>query len=677
MISKVLTAAAASSLLSLVALTAPPATAQQVANNVPASIHQASDLGQIDSTKQINITVQLKLQNQAAFDKAVEALYDPASPSFHKWLTDEDLAKYAPAKEQFNAVRSELESHGLTILSTTKNGFSIRATGTVGNIESAFNTQIHQFQRGSETFRANVQNARLSGAAGDYVTAVAGIESHNVRPLLERAVNFRTQKTPANIPLSKVQASGGFGSIITDQILSAPATYTFTTPGAALPVGVYFGNVYDANPALAADYTPAQLQAQYGLPAAYQEGLDGTGQTIVLLEAFGYPTNESDANALFTLAGLPLLTSSNFKVVYPEGKPVDPNAGILSGWDIEIALDTQWAHTIAPGAKIIVVAAAGQDNEDFIDAISYITDNHLGFTVNDSWEVDQDAFAGPLEEEAFDNVLKVAAAKGISFQFSSGDGGDGGLGTPIGAPGVPSNSPHATAVGGTSIVNNINGTGFEPLGWGTSLAELNADAVVDPPFPFFYGGSGGGESIFFPKPSWQGALPGTGREVPDVSALADPWTGVPIVVTVNGVQELEPGWGGTSLASPIFTAFWAIANQEAGESLGQAAPTIAGLKAGDLVDVLPLSSPTDVSGTIYDSTGPTFYSASSLFGSTDDGSLGFVSGVLNDGGGFYYDISFGLDSSLTVTKGWDNVTGYGTPYGLTFLKAVANSRRAH
>jgi hypothetical protein len=67
-------------------------------------------------------------------------------------------------------------------------------------------------------------------------------------------------------------------------------------------------------------------------------------------------------------------------------------------------------------------------------------------------------------------VLEIAAAKGISFQFSSGDGGDGGLGTPSGHPGVPSNSPHATAVGGTSILNKVNGSGYETLGWGTILS---------------------------------------------------------------------------------------------------------------------------------------------------------------------------------------------------------------
>ncbi|MGA8440877.1 MAG: S53 family peptidase [Candidatus Sulfotelmatobacter sp.] len=672
MLNKILTSAVAFSVISVAILTTPAAVAQRIANNVPDGIRQASDLGLIDPASEVNITVQLKMQNEPAFDKQLEALYDPSSPSFHQWLTDKDLKNYAPPKEQFDAVRTELENHGLTILSVDKNGLSIRARGPAGNIESAFNTEIHEFQRDGKLFRANVENARLSGAAGDYVTAVAGIESHEVHPLLRRAVNLRTHEPPPTVALSKVEASGGLGSIVTDQILYTPATFTFTTPGASLPVGVYYGNVYGANPALTPDYTPSQLQALYGLPAAYKQGLDGTGQTIVLLEAFGYPTNKSDANAFFKLAGLPPLTSSTFSIVYPEGKPVDPNAGIVTGWNIEIALDTQWAHSIAPGAKIIVVAAAGQDNEDLLDAMSYIIDNNLGYTINDSWEVDQDISAGPLEEEAFDDVLKLAAAKGISFQFSSGDGGDGGIGTPIGAPLVPSNSPHATGVGGTSILNNINGSGYEALGWGTSFVALNDVAVLDPPLAQpFWGGSGGGESIYFPKPSWQKGLHGTGRHVPDVSALADPWTGVPIVVTVNGVQQVQVGWGGTSLASPIFTAIWATANQKAGHSLGQAAPTIDALPSGDLVDVLPLTSPTNVAGTIFDSTGSTYYSPASLFDGLVGTSTGFTSAVVNFGGGVDNAISFGLDSSLTVTKGWDDVTGYGTPYGLTFLNAVA------
>ncbi len=683
--SKVFASLLAVLLLNIALLTAPSAAAQRIAkaNNVPAGTRQARDLGPVDSAREINITVQLKLQNQDAFDKVVDALYDPASPTFHHWLTDEQLNKYAPTKEQITAVRQELENHGLTILSTSKNGFSIRAHGTAGNVASAFNTHIHQFQGDGKVFRASVETARLSGAVGDYVAAVAGIESHDAHPLLSRAVNGTTHLPPPSVALSKVQTSGGLGAYITDQILSAPMTYTFNTagvsisggvctptPGAPYPIGVFSGNVYGANPALTPDYSPAQLEEIYGLRAAYNQGLDGSGQTIVLLEGYGYPTIEADANAFFSLTGLPLLTPANFSIVYPEGQPADPTAGELVGWDVEIALDVQWAHAIAPGAKIVVVAAAGQDSETFQDAISYITDHHLGNSVNDSWEDDTDIISGPDEEQAFDRVLQIAAARGISFQFSSGDGGDGGLGTPIGAPGVPSNSPHATAVGGTSILNKLTGSGFETLGWGTSFAELNLSGLVDPPSPFFYAGAGGGESIYFPKPFWQKGVPGTGRGVPDVSALADPYTGVPIVVTQGGVQYLETGWGGTSLASPIFTAIWAIANQKAGHPLGQAAPTLAALPGG-LVDVLPLTSPTSVTGTIFTGTGSTYYSATNLFSGVLYDATGFTSAEVDYGGVEDLAISFGLDSSLTVTPGWDNVTGYGTPHGLAFINAVA------
>ena len=209
--------------------------------------------------------------------------------------------------------------------------------------------------------------------------------------------------------------------------LSSPARFfrrrarsPFTTPGASLPEGIYYGNVYGANPNRVPDYTPAQLQQIYGLTAAYKQGLNGKGQTIVLLEAYGYPTIEQDANAFFKLAGLPQLDSSNFQIVYPEGQPVSSQAGILTGWNTEIALDVQWAHFIA-GAKIVVVAAAGQDSEDFQDAISYITNHNLGNSVSDSWEEDTDIVAGPLEQKSFDQILQRAAAKGISFQFSTGE----------------------------------------------------------------------------------------------------------------------------------------------------------------------------------------------------------------------------------------------------------------
>jgi subtilase family serine protease len=659
------------------------AHAQPVEDNVSTGIRYSSDLGPVDPTAEINVTVHLKLPKQADFDKAVDALYDPESPTFHKWMTEKELKTYAPTDEQIEVVRKELEKQGLTILSTEANGFTIRARGSASNVARAFNTEIHQYRHNGTIFRANVQNAHLSGEAGNYISTVAGLESHQARPFMVQAINPQTKKPYPSTALTAPTAatlSKNLRDIMLDQCLSTPTAYDFQS-GTPATNGVYFGNVYlvgNAILSLSCDYSAVNLQAAYGLTAAYKKGLDGTGQTIVLVEAYGYPTIEKDANVFNDLMGLPALTSSNFKIVYPEGQPADPNAGILLGWNDEIALDLDWAHAMAPGAKIVMVVAAGQDSEDLQAAVQYAASHNLGYSVSNSYGVDTDLIAGSLEQKSWDKILQVAAAKGISVNFATGDSGDGGLGTPVGAPSVPSNSPHATAVGGTTILNQVGSTtGTITTGWGTVGNYLMQGGVVqDPPTgSFFKGGAGGGESVFFAKPSWQKALPGTGRQTPDVSALADPYTGVPIVVADQfGVSFLQQGWGGTSLASPIFSAIWAIANQKAGAPLGQAARAIAALPSGDIQDVLPTtpSSVTNPAGIVFDQNGSTYYSAADLFSGSLETNTGFTSAIWPFvGGDTYAVIGFGVDTSLTVTPGWDNVTGYGTPNGLTFINAVA------
>lgn len=668
--------------ISLLVVGGSSAYAQVAATNVSAGIQVSQDLGLADPAVEINITVHLKLNDKAAFDKAVDALYDPASPTFHKWMTNADLKRYAPTENQRQAVRKELEHHGLTILSTDPIGFTIRAHGTIANVESAFNTEIHQFSHNGKVFRANVRNAQLSGEAGNYISSVAGLESHQVRPLYARALNPRTQKPYAPVPLSQLGNASSFPTgFITTQCLFAPATYTleYGTPP-VLPEGVYTGTVYEQFGVPCA-YQPQQLQTAYGLNAVYKQGLTGTGQTIVLVEGYGYPTIEKDANAYFKLTGLPLLNKSNFSIVYPQGKP-NPNLGILTGWNIEIALDVQSAHSIAPGANIVVVVTNGQDSEDFQNSIAYVANNGLGNSVSNSYEEDLDLIAGPLEQTSWDEAIEVATAQGISVNFSTGDSGDNGLGTPVGAPGVPSVAPHATAIGGTSILNDLSHPGSTiTTSWGDTWVLLASGGVVsDPPQAYgFWAGGGGGESVFFPKPSWQASLPGKGRQTPDVSALADPYTGVTIVVTVNGKQELQCCWGGTSLSSPIFTAFWAIANEKAGYPLGQAAPAIAALPYGGVQDVLPTTDSTknNVTGTITDQKGSTTYSASGLFSGLLEGNKGFTSAIWPIDAGDVTDFGFGLDSSLTVKHGWDNATGWGTPYGLAFIDAVGGAAAAN
>jgi len=671
---RLLRALAITAVITLFVADGSSAYARAAASNVPAGIRLSHDLGRVDSTAEINITVHFKLNDKAAFDKAVDALQDPTSPTFHKWMTDADLKKYAPTEQQRQTVMQELRNDGLTILSTDPVGFTVRARGAIANIERAFNTELHQFQYNGKVFRANVRNAQLRGEAGNYVSTVAGLESHQVRPLFARAMNPRTQKPYAPLSLRKLADTSSFPTgFITTQCLFAPATATFGSP-TALPEAVYTGTVYEEN-GIPCAYQPQQLQTAYALNAVYEQGLDGTGQTIVLVEGYGYPTMESDANAYFKLTGLPLLNKSNFQVVYPQGKPA-ADLGILTGWNTEIAIDIQSSHTIAPGANIVVVVTSGQDSEDFQNSIAYVAHHHLGNSVSNSYEEDLDLIAGSLEQTSWDEAIEVATAQGISVNFSTGDSGDNGVGSPLGAAGVPSVAPHATAVGGTAILNDLSHPGSTiTTGWGDTLTYLAAGGtVLDPPELYgFIGGGGGGESVFFHKPSWQASLPGKGRQTPDVSALADPNTGVTIVLTVDGDLQLQCCWGGTSLSSPIFTAFWAIANQQAGHPLGQAAPVIAKLPYGGVQDVRAISDSTknNVTGVIKDSSGSTKYSDTSLFTGALYGNVDFTSTLLPAGPGTVLDWGFGIDSSLTVNHGWDNATGWGTPNGLTFIYAVA------
>ncbi len=650
------------------------AYAQRIEKNVPAGIQISKDLGRVDPSTAINITVHLKLNDKAAFDKAVDALYDRNSPTYHHWMTNDDLRQYAPSKAQTEVVRQELQKHGLTILSTDAIGFTIRAHGSVANVESAFQTELHNFNYNGRTYRANIRNARLTSEAGNYVETVAGLESHQVRPMAVRAVNPRTSKAFPSIPLTHHDNGSGFPSGSTTDCLAAPETITL---GTSEPIGTYTGTVYSPNPDLICDYLPYQLQIAYGMPDVYASGYNGAGQSIALVEGYGYPTLEKDANLFAELAGLPKFNSSNFSFVYPEGKP-NPELGIETGWNIEIALDIDTSHTIAPGASIVEVITNGQDNEDFQASIQYVAENSLANSVSNSYEEDLDLIAGPLEQTSWDDVLEIATAKGISVNFSSGDGGDEGVGSPIGAPLVPSVAPHATAVGGTSIFNDFVHSGqYITTSWGDTLSFLEAGgAVQDPPYPIgLIGGGGGGESVFWAKPSWESAIPGKNRQVPDVSALADPYTGVPIVITFDGTQYVEYGWGGTSLSCPLFSAIWAIANEVAGAPLGQAAPLIASLPSS-VQDVLPKSdaSADNVTGTIQDSSGTTTYSASEILGGTAFvyGNKQFTSTIWEEDPEDFIDFGFGVDSSLTVKKGWDNATGWGSPFGLNFINTITS-----
>lgn len=625
----------------------------------------------------VTLTVHLNVRNQAAFDKAVEDLYTPGSPTYHQWMADSDIARYAPSATDVETLRRDLESRGLSVLSASSDRLSLRVRGSASNVESAFQTQIHEFEREGKVFHANLVPARLAGPAGSLVHGVTGLTSFNMKPFIQYQIDPRTGKplTAARFRASNIASTtSGFNQIATNNCFSGPTSVTLTTNGASLPVGVYFGNLYDTSfdqSGMVCSWTPAQIQAHYGLTAGYAQGLDGAGQTVVIVDG---PTDGAqltkDLAQFSSLTGLPAPNSNSFTVLYPDGPP-SALALQTDNWQGEASLDTEWVHAIAPKAKIVVEILPSGAWGELEYGIDYARQNKLGNVISNSYGLPEALFA-PDTVQGFEQVLEKAAAAGIAVNFSTGDSGDAGTGSPSGGgEAYPATSTYVTAVGGTSIgIPNGTAQGAE-VGWGNNASILSTatNLVLDPGKDLgSFGGSGGGESSFFAKPFWERSLPGTGRQEPDIAALADPYTGV--VVVQSGVQFA--GVGGTSLACPIFSAIWAIADQRAGRSLGQAAPILARLPASAINDIVPVESFTNVTGVMFDPSGPTFYSSNDLLRPLYTTTQYFS--AFWDIGGEYLDLSFGTDTSLTVTPGWDNVTGWGVPNGLNFIKAAAIQR---
>jgi subtilase family serine protease len=190
---------------------------------------------------------------------------------------------------------------------------------------------------------------------------------------------------------------------------------------------------------------------------------------------------------------------------------------------------------------------------------------------------------------------------------------------------------------------------------------LGSPPVV-PPLNFgFQFGAGGGVSAQFAKPSFQSALRGNARLVPDIALLADPFTGVEIIETIDGQLSVAV-FGGTSLATPMFSAMMGIAAQKAGHGLGQAASLVYDLPAGAVDDVTDVSSPNNVTGVINGTTIETADDLAAPLGT----SAGYYSALYNSPFSTrWFVLTFGTDTSLAAGP------GLGTPNGFNFVNALA------
>lgn len=278
--------------------------------------------------------------------------------------------------------------------------------------------------------------------------------------------------------------------------------------------------------------TPSQMRQAYGMTNIQFGSIvgDGTGQTIAIVDAYDDPTALSDLMAFDSYFGL--ANPPSFTVVNQNGlsSPLPSPSG-STGWSIEESLDFEWAHVMAPQAKIVLFEANSTSFSDLFTAVSTAKAYAGVSVVSMSFGTTGDASG----ETAYDSTfLTPNGHQGVTFVAATGDNGKPG--------GYPAYSPNVVAVGGTTLTLNGSGGYGSESGWS---------------------GSGGGVSTIETEPTFQTGVQSTGkRTIPDVAMDADPNSGVPVYDSYDfGGSAPWAQYGGTSLATPLFAGIIAVTNQ--------------------------------------------------------------------------------------------------------------------
>ncbi|MGO9113900.1 MAG: IPT/TIG domain-containing protein [Thermoguttaceae bacterium] len=342
-----------------------------------------------------------------------------------------------------------------------------------------------------------------------------------------------------------------------------------------------------------AGLTPNQIRGAYGL-GSYTSGVlangvlfgaiqgDGRGQTIAVVDAYDYPTALNDLNVFSAYYGLPVFNGSGdptFEKLNQTGGTslpgTDPAGPSDNDWESEEAMDIEWAHAIAPMANIILFEAINDSNagSNLFTAAQTAADTPGVVAVSMSWGIDESTYTASQVLTYDSTVFATPSGHiggsatlggtglpgGVTFLAAAGDNGPYSVnGTNTIAPQYPATSPNVVAVGGTSLTVNGSSPNYTYGGetaWGSGTNSWQT------------GGGGGGISAYEGQPSYQSgvvsAFSTTRRTYPDVSADANPSSGVPIYDSYDGGPSTP--WstfnGGTSLSCPIWAGIIAIADE--------------------------------------------------------------------------------------------------------------------
>lgn len=387
-------------------------------------------------------------------------------------------------------------------------------------------------------------------------------------------------------------------------------------------------------------YGPAQIREAYGYSGLLASGIDGSGKTIVIIDAFANPFLTGPTGDL-------ALEDTSFDLVDPPSFTVLQEPNPVPAFDIndpaqfsfasEETLDVEWAHVMAPGAKIVLAEAASNSDADILATTKYVIDHHIGDVISQSFGEAETCMDPALLAQQHALFAK-AVSEGYTLLAGTGDSGAAqfncdGTGA-IESASTPASDPAVTAIGGTTL--NANGETGAYIGE-TTWTELPTIGCNPPALdlPFDVNCSGGGFSTIYSRPPWQASqVKNPGRGIPDVAFSAGVNGGVLTVCSVcDGGPPAFFLFGGTSVGPPTWSGLIVDADQMAGHNIG------------DINQVLyQIGQSSHARADLHDVT----------IGNNDVAEIG--------GAGF------------EAGPGWDPVTGLGTPNAANLLPELAKRR---
>ncbi len=352
---------------------------------------------------------------------------------------------------------------------------------------------------------------------------------------------------------------GGPGNRAADRSSSGFAAPTISGLGLAagwLAPGAWLGGTIPPPPS--GTLSPKQITTAYNLGPLTAQGIDGAGQTIVIVDSFGSPTIADDLASFDAYFDLP--PPPSFRVIQPTGKvpPFSASNDNRIGWAEETTLDVEWAHVMAPGASIVLVETPTSENEgtsgfpQIVAAEKYVLRHRIGQVISQSFAATEQTFSSKEAVLRLRGAYTMAARDHVTVLAASGD--DGATSPTYNmrslyttrAVSWPASDPLVTAVGGTQLNLSASGSILSDVAWR---------------------GSGGGMSILFRRPSYQYGVrnvTGDHRGVPDISMDASCASAVAIYTSFGDSGASWNAICGTSLATPLFAGIVALADQVAG-----------------------------------------------------------------------------------------------------------------